>query len=77
MLSMGGYFVDNGQWKGDMQIKWAGRGIYCLKTQSHMEQGAEEDRKERAVRDWEEGKRKIFSMGKKPVFHEIPDSCIR
>lgn len=48
-----------------------------MKTQSHMEQGGEEDRKERAERDREEGKRKIFSMGKKPVFHEIPDCCIR
>lgn len=39
-----------------------------MKTQSHMEQGAEEDRKERAVRDREEGKRKIFSMEKSQCF---------
>lgn len=48
-----------------------------MKTQSHMEQGGEKDRKERAEKDREEGMRKIFSMGKMPMFHEIPDSCIR
>lgn len=34
-----------------------------------------QERKSRA--GGEEGKRKIFPIGKKPVFHEIPDSCTR
>lgn len=38
MLSTGGYFVDNGEWKSDMQIKWAGRECLCFTTQPHTEQ---------------------------------------